>query len=681
MATKKNKKTTKKLNNNKYMALAIGMIALAIIIVVVYFLFINKNTKLILDKSERIDPEFAWANESLSGGEVEGHNDYESQAEIWNNLMDRYKKEKPTIDNPIVVVNPFEVSPLTGIVLFKTKKEEKVTVTIKGKHNDDLTRTFESSKDHYIPLYGLYGYHNNTVEIKTESGASKTLDIYIDKTNNDAFDNEGNLLNVVEENKLGGSNGEFYFGTSSMGASTIAYDNYGEIRWYFKTVGYSKGMTMLQNGNMLLSSYTTGPDVTSTGGVVEVDIFGRVIHEYNIEGGYHHDGYELPNGNLIILTSDMSTDSVADYIIELDRESGKVVKDWSLRKIVADIDPTISTTYPTWGWINSVYFDEAGNNLILSLRNMNSVVSLSYNDSKINWILGEEKYWGAKFKDLLLKGTGTDFSYTHGQHSVIYKDGVLSLFDNGYDAYREDSVSCASIKDNVSYAKKYKIDENNKTAELLWKYGGNEYFSYALSSFNYTSNGNMLFNSGWHFTKDVPYSDPECTQFTNYLYDTYLLELDKDGNTLVKLHLPESKFEVVKADIYNLANNSVRPSNKDVIPNYSFTYAIVTDTNPLGFVEMNKEEAFEYKANEGMIMPVYTNNGYITLSTALNDTHELYLVFISPNGKSFKYNVRKVGDIADKSPYYLSLPKGKYHVYFTDNGEIYDTLQYVVVKK
>lgn len=41
-----------------------------------------------------------------------------------------------------------------------------------------------------------------------------------------------------------------------------------------------------------------------TGGVVELDLLGYVHNEYLLEGGYHHDAYELPNGNLIVLTSD-----------------------------------------------------------------------------------------------------------------------------------------------------------------------------------------------------------------------------------------------------------------------------------------------------------------------------------------------------------------------------------------
>ena len=662
--------------NNKPIIIAIAMIAVAIIIIILYFVFVNKNTK--IGTYEKVDPDFAWTLQDLEQ-EVNSYDIYSHQDEEWNKLMDRYKKEKPDLDKAIVKVDPFGISPQTAIILFKTKKDEKVTLTVKGKHNDDIVKTFESSKDHFIPVFGLYGRYKNTVIVTTESGDSKQFDIQIDKYKEQGFNEDGSVFDVVEVNE--GGNNEFYFGTSSLGTATIAYDRFGEIRWWLDEVGYTKGMTMLQNGNMLISSYSVGPDIQSTGGVVEIDMFGKVYHEYSIEGGYHHDGYELPNGNLIILTTDVNSDSMADYIVELDRQSGKIVKDWSIRKIVDEIDPNISSTYVTWAWINSVYYDEANNALILSLRNCNSVMSLDYTTKKINWILGDKKYWSDKFNDVLLTGVGTDFSYTQGQHSVKFVDGVLSLFDNGYDAYREQTKTCASLKNNASYAKKYKIDAQNKTAELIWKYGGVDIFSYALSSFNYTSDGHKLINSGWHFDATAKnLDDPECTQFNNDEYDTFIIELDENDKVINKLHLYESKFEVIKADIYNLANVSVKPNKVDVNPNYKFEYAVATDTRDAQYTEISREDALAYKDAEDMLFSVHANNGRLGLNVIVDSNEKYDIAFISATGKAYLFNYLASDSRLEKEINYYQLPKGKYRVFVVMNGYKYDTLQYVTVK-
>ena len=531
----------------------------------------------------------------------------------------------------------------------------------------------------FIPVVGLYGRYKNTVIVTTESGDSKQFDIQIDKFKEQGFNEDGSIFDVVEVND--GGNNEFYFGTSSFGTATIAYDRFGEIRWWLDEVGYTKGMTMLQNGNMLLSSYTPGPDIQSTGGVVEIDMFGKVYHEYNIEGGYHHDGYELPNGNLIILTTDVNTNSMADYIVELDRKTGKIVNDWSIRKIVDEIDSNISSTYVTWAWINSVYYDEPNNALILSLRNCNSVISLDYTTKKINCILVDKKYWSDKFNDLLLTVVGSDFSYTQGQHSVKFEDGILSLFDNGYDAYREQTKTCASLKNNASYAKKYKIDAQNKTAELIWKYGGVDIFSYALSSFNYTSDGHKLINSGWHMDATAKnLDDPECTQFNNDEYDTYIIELDDNDKVINKLHLYESKFEIVKADIYNLGNVSVKPNKFDVNPNYKFEYAVATDTRDAQYTEISREDALAYKDAEDMLFSVHANNGRLGMNIILDSGEKYDVAFVSATGKAYLFNYLEAGSLLEKEIYYYSLPKGKYRVFVLVNGYKYDTLQYVTVK-
>ena len=65
--------------------------------------------------------------------------------------------EENTIDNPKIVVNPYEISPLTALIMFETKDLTAPTVKIMGK--DDHTtyeKTFTPNKKHILPIYGLY---------------------------------------------------------------------------------------------------------------------------------------------------------------------------------------------------------------------------------------------------------------------------------------------------------------------------------------------------------------------------------------------------------------------------------------------------------------------------------------------------------------------------------------------
>ena len=651
----------------KYIITAALSAVIVICIIIAGVMFYNPKPTV---DGEEINENFTFLLEEESI-EIDNFDSYNAQSVFMKEILDLYKKKKYTITDPLIIVNPFYISPQTALVLFETDKKEKVTITIKGKHDDDITRTFEASKTHIIPVYGLYGDYENTVIFETESGKKSTQKIKIELENG-----AGNA--EVLTNEVKNSNGEFYFTTSAYGASTLAYDNYGETRWYLNT-GYSKGMTMLSNGNILLGDDSLGPDQTSTGGVVEVDMMGYVRKVYKIDGGYHHDGYELPNGNLLILSTDVTTESFADYVVELDRNTGKVVKDWNLKSICDSIDNTVSSFYPTWGWINSITYDEKNNDLILSVRNMNSVVSIDYEKETINWILGDKKYWTDKYDKYLIKGVGEDFIYPLGQHSVnITEEGYLSIFNNGYDAHDEEEQSCKKLKNNESYAMVYDLDLDNMTASVVWKFGGHEYFSYALSSYTYSSDNHTVFNSGWHFSSEDVYDDPECTQFGNDSYDAFLIEFDENGKQIVELHFQESKFEVIKADIYNLAKESVKGSSESVINNYSAEDAIVYHTTDQLYEKIDAEEAVKYADNYKMNFPFAVNSGQFIskISPLKNDI--INVVFINLQGDAYRFKLKEKGTRDVKVLDITTLPKGKYYIYLEFNDKYYNTLSHVI---
>jgi len=58
-----------------------------------------------------------------------------------------------TLDNPNVIINPYEISPLTALVIFETKDKVSVTVIIKGKEQEDYTYTLNDATVHYIPIF------------------------------------------------------------------------------------------------------------------------------------------------------------------------------------------------------------------------------------------------------------------------------------------------------------------------------------------------------------------------------------------------------------------------------------------------------------------------------------------------------------------------------------------------
>ena len=666
----KSKKLKKK---NKIMAIVAILFAIIAVVAVLSFFLIEDKVKPI-DGGEPVDEKFTFLLEGESTL-IKNDDIFGGQVYIKNEYYKKFTEGNYGIDNPLVIVNPYFIAPQTALVLFETKDSESVKVTIKGKHNDDLIVEFEKSKEHILPIYGLYGAYENTVIVETESGKKKELKIKInEKCDTGSVD--------VIDNKLGNSNGNFYFATSSLGTGTLAYDNYGEVRWWVN-IGYSKGVTMLSNGNILLSSANEGPDFTSTSGVVEIDMMGYVHREYEIDGGYHHDGLELDNGNLIILTSKLDTDRVADHIVEIDRNTGKIVKEWNLYDIVTKIDSSfIEEPKLTWGWINSIYYDKTSDSLILSVRNRNSVVAIGYSDSKIKWILGKERYWSSAFDEYLITGRGRDFIYPAGQHSVyITKDGKLSIFNNGYDAYKEDSIPCKDLKNNESHAIIYDLDLENMEARVNWSYGGKEYFSYALSSFTYSSDSHKVFNTGWHFTDEVDYDDPKCTQFSNDKYDAYLLEFDENNEVVLKLHINESKFEIVKANIYNLGKESVNKTDVKVVSNYKpGNGEYLSTSDPDIYETLTEEEALKYKSNEDCFITFQMYNKRFKLIGVVPDKMDMKVTFISAKGVAYRYTMKEANKEMKDYINISLLPKGKYYVYVNMGEHVYNTTEYIEIR-
>ena len=245
------------------------------------------------------------------------------------NVEDTFESEGYTLENPNVILNPYGNSPLTALVIFETKQEEKSSVTIKGK--DELstyTHTFDEGKVHYLPIYGLYAGVENEVVISI-GDKEKSLKIKTDELPNDII-----LPTKVtkDESKL---TNDLYFFTPSSRGYTCAYDVNGDVRWYLDERAIWE-VNRLKNGHLLLSTERLVNTPYYSTGLYEMDMLGKVYTEYSLPGGYHHDYFEMENGNLLIASDDFDNEygTVEDYVIELDRDTGNIVKTFDLKDIL-----------------------------------------------------------------------------------------------------------------------------------------------------------------------------------------------------------------------------------------------------------------------------------------------------------------------------------------------------------
>ena len=98
------------------------------------------------------------------------------QAEAEQKFLETFEAGAYTASSPLVVRNPYLISPLTAMILFKTAVKQEVTLTVKGKEPEgDISHTFPADTVHILPVYGLYADCENTVELILSGGERETV--------------------------------------------------------------------------------------------------------------------------------------------------------------------------------------------------------------------------------------------------------------------------------------------------------------------------------------------------------------------------------------------------------------------------------------------------------------------------------------------------------------------------
>ena len=472
----------------------------------------------------------------------------EEQAKI----EQKFNSEGYKIDDPKVILNPYGNSPLTALVMFETEDEVEVELTIKGK--DELStfkHKFLSAKEHYLPVYGLYADYENEVVISyLENGkeVSKTLTIKTDKLPDDialptsVYADKENLVN------------DLYFFTPSSSGYTLAYDVNGDIRWYLTNYALWK-IDRLSNGHLLVSSERLIYSPYYMSGLYEMDLLGKIYVEYSLKGGYHHDYYEMENGNLLVSSDDFNNEdgTVEDYIVELDRSSGDIVKTWDLKDIL-NMEDGKSENWTSYDWFhnNSVWYDKNTNSITLSGRHQDAVINIDYDSGKLNWIVGDPTNWSSEYQEYFFTPVGDDFEWQWSQHAaMITPEGYLFLLDNGNNKskIKEEYVPAS---DSYTRAVMYKLDTENMTIEQVWQYGkerGSEFYSPYISDVDYIDKNHYIAHSGGIVYVDGKNSNQPAgfSENTTLVSDTVEIINDK---VVFEIKLPTNNYRVEKMSLY-----------------------------------------------------------------------------------------------------------------------------------
>ncbi|WP_207577928.1 aryl-sulfate sulfotransferase [Listeria seeligeri] len=426
-----------------------------------------------------------------------------------------------TLDKPYVKLNPYGTSPLTALLLFNTAEKMKITVEVEGENADTTIESevgSEYTTEHEVAVLGLYADKANTVKISavTQDG-KKTEKIITIQTDKLPAEMPTIDVKTSDTKKMEQTGNQLTFITPS---TKYAYgvDSNGDVRWY-STKYNSHVFKELENGHLLyLTKYDNADDTYSL--LLETDYLGKIYHAYSMtteaeseqsgsssKSAIHHDAIELPSGNLLLTIND-DTKYMEDTMIEIDRQTGEVVKTIDLKDILPEEFykdyKARSDGKVDWFHQNAIWYDESDDSIIISSRSQDTVMKIDYDSTKIKWILSDKEGWPDSYKKYLLNPIGDNFKYPAGQHAVEIlpdqddnSDTVdILLYDNNEVITRGDEDESGKYSEAVQY----RINEKTKKVEMVFSFGkdlGEDYWTEIVGGARYMeTTGNYLVNFG-----------------------------------------------------------------------------------------------------------------------------------------------------------------------------------------
>ncbi len=603
-------------------------------------------------------------------------------------FMSAFEASAPSLEEAHIVIDPYLINPLSALVLFKTSDALEPTMTIHGKRNEreNIVKKFPAGTSHILPVVGLYEGIETKVTITLSNNESKTFFIKAKELPKDI----NRCLNIMTSMD--------YFGTDIMILSPagknlpIGVDYKGDIRWLL-TIPTMFDVKRLRNGNILTGSHRYSRMPYCSVGMFEMTLVGKIVKEYRMPGNYHHDQWEMRDGNLLALSQDYSAGNttVEDMIELLDRETGKLLRTWDFKDFLPQDQGGSGSQDPhDWFHNNALWVNEDKQEIILSGRHQDAIVCFNYegNNGKgeLKWIIGNPEGWSEDMQKYFFKPVGdvANFDWQYEQHACVWlPDGDVMAFDNGQ--WRAKSKSnYIKNKDNFSRGVRYRIDTDKMEIEQVWQFGkewGQDFFSPYICNVEYYADGHYLVHSGGIGSIDGYASDAlpaflDKADPHNEISSKTIEE--KDGVLRYYLQVTGNFYRAERLSLYHDGENlpvgaGVILGELDVTP----TFDTIPDVEELmEVVPMDIELNIAEEIDKVVLTATFERGSMVmyVLEGSKGDTHGYYIntaavrflamcsgAFLEKKAETQKFNISKLG---------LS---GKYDIKVIINDKKYQT--------
>lgn len=573
-----------------------------------------------------------------------------------NDELERAKKNKSySIENAYVKLNPYEISPLSAIIIFYTQSEEEVEVFI----NDEFFTKMEKSNEHAIPIYGLYEDYDNVITLKING---KSYDKHI-KTD---ASNIKYPLNISKNEVLNNEN-DLIFTVSSYETYFTGWDRNGKLRFYL-TVDNRMDVEWLPNGHFLIGT-SEGQVRENFLSLVEMDYLGKIYNYYNLEHGYGFEMQILKNGNYMLAGGDKAIYFDHQYIYEMNPSDGSVINELDIYDVIKKIDPEFLDEYLGQKAIrNGFFYNEDTDELVVSFREINTIFCFNFKEKTLKYVFtGTSKLFSSSIWNQYLVKVKSG-RYPMGQHTpTITKDGYLAFFNNGYDRYSITFDGLNNITDNFkdAYTSVEIYDIKNNVASLVWKEDfEKKYFSIKYGLFSVLENDFKFMNYGYILKDEFRRrSNSNIAETEKNVEDIYsrIIELDKDGKVVFEATCEEGKYRAFMHNLYLDNTKNVEIDSFNTIDTVSKSKLETTSVRNLDL-----DSSLEWINSLEFTKHTFQTNYKI------GEKDEVKFHFLNNHGKVYTYIYKeKDGDI--NHIFNLDLDKGNYRMFISINDQLYDT--------
>lgn len=409
-----------------------------------------------------------------------------------------------TFDHMFVIRNPYGESPLTALALFVTEQSCQVRVTTKGKTKDtDYIVTLPATRKHRVPIFGLYPDCENQVVIELLDDCKHTLLSHTISIRTKGL--PADLQKCIQVKKKAEDPAiPFVMINGGVDIHTCVFDKEGDIRFFLRRKSRGYGIFPLEKGHFFYMEKDMGTPSFSNPQTVQshdMDYFGRVFKTYHTINGVHHTAEEKIGGN-ILAGSNTMLEHTEDMVIEIDRNTGEIV--WSLE--IWDLFDDKYKDLMDWCHVNSAAYYKKDESVLISLRNIHSVICVDYGTKKLRWLLSDPEFWaGTEMTKYLLQPVG-EVPWVYQQHAAYEVeedfDGNpdtkhIMIYDNHWAKRRK---AKSFDKDPLTYVSFYDVNEKEMTVKLFKRF--------ASPKTRIRANGIYLHDKGRVYNMAGAYAEP-----------------------------------------------------------------------------------------------------------------------------------------------------------------------------